>query len=216
MPKESVQDRKLYLLMANLLYPAVHGTLLYTLLQVSVERFSTPLEPAVLARRSVELVFLACLLVHFAIDYLYTVINEHKPEYGVVSFVFDAVIVGCLFLAGSAVLPKANDPIGAVGWLTNPAIWLVIGKVAGALWEWRLRREDPTRSRFGMGSDVYFALLYAWLAFTYPTAGLGPIFAVLIFDTAAYFVHPVFHPARKPDPAVRCACPPSPANASSP
>ena len=181
--------------MANLLYPAIHGTLLYTLFQVVAERFSASLtEPHLIARRSIEAVFLASLLVHFAIDYLYTVINEFKPNYKLPAFLFDLTIVACLFLAGSAVSPKFNESAPV---LANPAIWLAIGKLAAVIWEGLLFFEDKHRSKFGILSDSYFCLIYAFLAFVYKTSGLGPVFAVLIFDTFAYFVHPVFHRARE-------------------
>ncbi len=194
-------NAKLYVLMANLLYPAVHGTLLYTLMQAIVDSASLT-DPNVMLQRHAEVVFLMCLVVHFAVDYLYTIINERKPDYELPQFLFDFVIVACLFLAGSVIPPKAIESSQKVGdLLSNPAVWLCVGKLAGACWEWWLRQRDGNRGKFGLLSDMYFFSLYFMLAFVFQPQGLGPVFVVLILDTAAYFFHDTLiypkHPTRK-------------------
>lgn len=141
-----MNDERWCIVMNNLLYPAVLGTLIYT----GFNEFSGLLlwgEQALLA---------LALFVLYVMDYAHSVGNGNKKIYSRGKFWADLVIVACLFIAGNAILGENLFPS------VHPAWWLFGTKVAALWWEcWgHLGEKWPPRKRVEVETDTAFALLY--------------------------------------------------------
>jgi hypothetical protein len=141
-----MNDVRWCVVMNNLLYPAVLGTLIYT----GFNEFSGHMiwgEQALLA---------LALFVLYVMDYAHSVGEGNRKTYTPGKFLADLVIVACLFIAGNAILGKNLFPS------IHPAWWLLGTKVAALCWEcWgRLRGTWPPRKRVEVETDTAFALAY--------------------------------------------------------
>lgn len=145
-----MNDVRWCVVMNNLLYPAVLGTLIYT----GFNEFSGHAiwgEQALLA---------LALFVLYVMDYAHSVSEGNRKTYTSGKFLADLVIVACLFIAGNAILGENLFPA------IHPAWWLLGTKVAALWWEcWgQLREKWPARKRVEVETDSAFALVYLIVA----------------------------------------------------
>jgi hypothetical protein len=141
-----MNDVRWCVVMNNLLYPAVLGTLIYT----GFNEFSGH------AIWGEEALLALALFVLYVMDYAHSVSEGNRKTYTPGKFLADLVIVACLFIAGNAILGENLFPA------VHPAWWLLGTKVAALWWEcWEhLRGKWPPRKRVEVETDTAFALLY--------------------------------------------------------
>ncbi|BAV33647.1 hypothetical protein SCL_1336 [Sulfuricaulis limicola] len=145
-----MNDVRWCVVMNNLLYPAVLGTLIYT----GFNEFSGH---AIWGEQA----FLAlALFVLYVMDYAHSVSEGNRKAYTSGRFLADLVIVACLFIAGNAILGENLFPA------VHPAWWLLGTKLAALWWEcWgHLREKWPPRKRVEVETDTAFALVYLIVA----------------------------------------------------
>ena len=140
-----------HMVMADLLYPAFLGTLIYS----TVDKINKPESPWSISAG----VLVFCLLLHYVMDYLYTKLDR-PAEYSWWHFGLDGAIVLCMFFAVRGALDANSMP-----WGLPPVAWLVMTKLAAVLWELAEPGTRTNRKRLAIGSDAAFGLGYilAWL-----------------------------------------------------
>ncbi|MCR4345890.1 MAG: hypothetical protein NUV55_01600 [Sulfuricaulis sp.] len=141
-----MSDARWCVVMNNLLYPAVLGTLIYTGFNEFSDRTIWG-EEALLA---------LALFILYVMDYAHSVSDGNRKSYTHGKFWADLVIVSCLFLAGNAILGENIFPS------IHPAWWLLGTKAAAIWWEsWgHLGEKWPPRKRVEVETDTAFALIY--------------------------------------------------------
>ncbi|HEY1092547.1 MAG TPA: hypothetical protein VGE47_15735 [Burkholderiaceae bacterium] len=125
-----------FLLMANLLYPALLGTLIYN----ATAEGNVPWVKDWHRFSWLDLLRL-CVLAHFCVDYVYTVVSERGRQYDFFSsFLPDFLILICLWWAARSINATLNPPLLNASWSTaNPLLWLCLGKLLAVAWELKLR-----------------------------------------------------------------------------
>jgi hypothetical protein len=135
--------------MYNMIYPAILGSILYTVFQLAADRsfqFSNPMPWFAGA------LFIAL----FTLDYTYSLARDISTSYSRVAFALDLVVVVLMFVAATAILGKNLLPISV--WLE-----LVFLKLVVVVWEVvELRRSQ--RPLKHVLSD--FGLLLTYILFT--------------------------------------------------
>jgi hypothetical protein len=183
------------LVVANLLYPAFLGNMVY---EAANKLFDTPGSFSWPAR----FVVLA-LLVHFVLDWVYTVVEvdpDAAPQggYKFAQAVCDLFLVLCLYVAVRLALDKPPIVFGGIRPILDPVFWLVVAKVVAVAWEareiddWRAPRSWPPLKQLELGLDGGFALLYLLLLWFGPNdmSARNLCFAALIaLDCVGYELH---------------------------
>jgi uncharacterized membrane protein len=165
-------DRK-HKVMAELLYPAFLGALIYDA--------AKKIEPANGLTLSLAGVLIVLLLLHYLMDYLYTI--THRPaDYSWWHFWLDAVIVLCLFFAVRGAMDANSMP-----WGLPPVAWLVVTKVAAVLWEFAEVPAGPRwrTKRLAIATDAVFGIFYV-VAWVFSAQSLLALSAVVLLDVLAY------------------------------
>lgn len=169
--------------MTGLLYPAFLGNLTYL-------AFETALAPSPFLTTASGLLIVA-LVVHYVLDFDYTLTHRNNAAYGVGQFALDLVIVALLYLAiRSAIAQHTSEPFAE--WQAVPSLWLCLTKAVAAGWEVREagRGKWTCFKKVAVGMDASFG--FAYLAFFVLDAAGGPArwMAVLVaLDAAAYVVY---------------------------
>ena len=144
--------------LSNLLYPAILGAFVYEIFSVSLPTTNVPgAEQTVNVE---QIIFQSVVLMLFAMDYLYTIIDEDENKYSWLQFAVDCAIVGCLFLAFKASeLAVAQRP----DWLHEPVWWMFLTKLLSVVWEASKTRTEGyvAFKRFEVRSDALFLVAYA-------------------------------------------------------
>jgi hypothetical protein len=175
---------RLHLVMSSLLYPAVLGTLIYAAFQKFDER------PAFFISAQGVLAF--ALLLHYVLDYVYTVVHERGSSYSLPKFLADFLIVICMFLATQEVLGVRSNPSPLA-----PVWWMCLTKVFALLWEFgelglkqwaRPKRWSPLK-RLAIGTDMAFAAFYVALGLRFGARQPLLLAVVVLLDAGGYAVH---------------------------
>ena len=172
-----------HMVMFGLLYPAFLGNLTYA----AFEDFLKP--GAFFATASGILV--AVLVLHYVLDFAYTVASEGGGDYGVGQFLLDLAIVVCLYLAIRVAL-KVHDKEVLESWHATPALWMFLTKALAVAWEvygpWPKNWNGIKKLAIGMDGSFGFAyfLIYWFGGADFPAAWIA---TCVILDAAGYIVH---------------------------
>lgn len=181
------------LVITGLLYPAFLGNLVYLAFEKNLE-----LNPATFLSFAGLLV--ASLLLHYVLDYVYTV--EERPDYGASAFVFDLLIVFFLYLGVKAAI--ASHELSVTSSQAVPsdiffklALWFGFSKLSALAWE--LHRAWVDSNGFSArlkkisvlalatdGAVAALALIVYWSRDFYWT---GFLLLVILGDALIYWWH---------------------------
>jgi hypothetical protein len=167
-----------HLVMSNLLYPAFLGTFIYSAVDTINQDIDFVYSPAGL--------LVICLLIHFVMDYLYSVDQPTaRGGYSIWQFALDIGIVVCLFFALRAALQQ-SVPLGL-----SPVIWLSIMKVGALFWEVsELKGGHWTKIKLlEVSMDTFFAFVYVVLAFSLSAPASLVLSIVVLADACGYWIH---------------------------
>jgi hypothetical protein len=166
-------------LMFGLLYPAILGTLFYSLLPEALKVVRSPTELSAL--QGVKLLIAVLLVAHFLVDFYFTQQVALKTKYSRRLFLLDLAIVLALFVAYETVHldDRAREP--EVRWVAGA---MVVSYVLFRIWELSLRRVIG-KSRGLMVYETVIAILFALIAVwpnVYALAGALVLSAVLMYS----------------------------------
>lgn len=170
-----MNDARWCVVMNNLLYPAVLGTLIYT----GFNYLSSP------ALGVEEALLMLALFVLYIMDYAHSVSDGNRKTYTRDKFWWDLTIVACLFFAGNAIL--GNNIFPAI----HPAWWLLATKTAAVLWENLGHTTDkwPVRSLIEVETDSAFMLIYFVIALSSLAATVPTLILAAAIAGDAYYYH---------------------------
>lgn len=148
-------NQRWFLIMSNLLYPAVLGTVIYTF----AEKILDPTDCITATQQLAGLM----LITLFIFDYSHTLIEGIRVNYNGRKFFADFVIILCILLAGRAILGKPV-PLEA-----NYAWWLFFAKTSAVLWElfdvngkaMKAASRKLPNNFFGFETDLFLCVVYA-------------------------------------------------------
>lgn len=166
--------------MTGLLYPAFLGNLTYL-------AFETALATSPFLTTASGLLIVA-LVVHYVLDFDYTLTHRNIAAYGAGQFALDLVIVALLYLAiRSAIAQHTSEPFAE--WQAAPSLWLGLTKVVAVGWEAREagRGRWTFHKKVAVGLDASFGFAYLAFFLLDATGGQAHWVAVLVaLDAAAY------------------------------
>jgi hypothetical protein len=166
-------------LMFGLLYPAILGTLFYSLLPEALDVVRSPGELSAL--QGVKLLIAFLLVAHFLVDFYFTQQVALKTKYSPRLFLLDLAIVLALFVAYETVHldNRAKEP--EVRWVAGA---MVASYILFRIWEFSLRRVIG-KSRglmvYETGIAILFVLIAVWPN-VYALAGALVLSAVLMYS----------------------------------
>jgi len=154
----------------GLVYPAFLGAIAYKLLEKSI---SEPVQIPSVA-------ICSAVVIHYAVDYAYTVTYSSNGKYNLAAAIFDFLIIGSLFVAGNSVW---DSNVIEIQWLF-PA--MVFTKIFTLAWDWFVFKEFQ-RFKWDVGFGT--AYLVCALAF-FPYIGVPTGTASLLQLRPPIFILP--------------------------
>jgi hypothetical protein len=166
-------------LMFGLLYPAILGTLFYSLLPEVLKAIRSPWELSAL--QGVKLLIAFLLVAHFLVDFHFTQQVALKTKYSLRLFFLDLAIVLALFVAYETVHLGNREEEPEVRWVAGA---MVVSYILFRIWEFSLRRvigKNRGLMVYETGIAVLFVLIAVWQN-VYALAGVLLLSAVLMYS----------------------------------
>jgi hypothetical protein len=160
-------------LMFGLLYPAVLGTFLYSLLPETLQALRAPLQIDTLQGTKLVLSFL--LIAHFLVDfYLTQQVALESKEYPPIAFVLDVLVVLALFVAYDTVHLGDNGQL-ELRWAAGAMFVSYV-----IFWIWAQQMKSNIGKTTGLSAyEIGSAAAFLLVATVWPNA-----FAVVLFVSA--------------------------------
>ena len=188
-----------HLVIASLLYPAFLGNMLYLAIEESA-KFD------IRATYSSTGLLIAILLIHYVLDYVYTVINDKRNDYDPFAFICDFLIVVFLYLGVKAavaahVAANGQPPSATADMLFLPALWLSLEKIAAVSWELRRAFKDTNKFKtrlkkiavFALTTDSLVAVAFIAAYFLKTCLPFGLLVVAVLADALLYVWHEKKH-----------------------
>jgi len=191
--KTNTSDPRHYWIIMGLLYPGILGALIY---ELGPHLYSGPWT------WKLEQWLVLALMVHFALDYAYSVDDKSRREYSWCKFPFDLAIVWLLYAALKAAGEGVTDPSRVM----SVCLIMILTRTCAIVWEGTGSNRPDTLARVvAVASDAIPLVGYGVVLLKtrdgslLPTGSLVGLLVVVALDSMLYWFHEPIYGLFKPE-----------------